>query len=334
MPGAARRAVIQASSTLPVAMVGQVPEISVVVATRDRPRRLAALLRSLEEQTLPREAFEVIVVDDASSSEGTAHLLALAERDHSALVIRRARPGGPAGARNEGWRVARAPLVAFTDDDCEAAPDWLERAVAAAAAHPGAIVQGRTDPIPEEAHRQSPFSRTRVVHAIGPPFETCNIVYPRDVLEALGGFDEGFRSVGEDTDLAWRANARGVPAVFVPEARVFHAVVQLGPVGMLRDALRWEHAVPLYVKHPDLRRAQLHRGIFWSPTHAQLALFLLALPLARRLPLVALVLARPYLVRLMRRRTGPLLAPYIMLQDLVETYAIVRGAIRNRTLVL
>ena len=318
-------------------MAGAAPRVSVVVATRDRPQRLTALLRSLEAQTLSPEDFEVVVVDDASSLPEAERVLGLSERDSSPAirVIHRAEPGGPAAARNEGWRAAGAPLVAFTDDDCVAAADWLETGLSASVAHPGAILQGRTDPIPEEAHRRSPFSRTVVVGRGGPPFETCNIFYPRSVLEAVGGFDETFRyPVGEDTDLAWRATRDGAEAVFVPNARVFHAVVELGPLGMLRDALRWEHAVQVFAKHPELRRAQLHGGVFWSPTHAQLVCFALALRLARRWPLVAFLLAWPYLVRLMRRRTGPLLAPYILLQDLVEVFAIVRGAVRNRVLVL
>jgi glycosyltransferase involved in cell wall biosynthesis len=310
------------------------PRISVVIATRDRPVRLAAMLRSLDEQTVPREEREVIVVDDGSSLPEMQRILDEAERS-GARVLRRASSGGPAAARNDGWRAATAPLIAFTDDDCVAASDWLERALSASTAHPGAIVQGRTDPVPEEAHLLSPFSRTRVIHELGPPFETCNVVYPRRLLEELGGFDETFPMPGgEDTDLAWRAIAAGTSSVFAPEARVYHAVLRLGPLGMLKDTQRWQHAVPVFARHPGLRTAQLHRGVFWSKGHADLLRFLIALPLVRRAPVVALVVAWPYLVYLLNRRTGPLLAPYLILHDLLETYAIVRGALRNRVLVI
>src|SRR3954453_18710822 len=64
-------------------------------------------------------------------------------------VIRPDPGGGPAAARNEGWRAARAPLVAFTDDDCQARPGWLEAGLRAARENPGAFVQGPTEPIPE-----------------------------------------------------------------------------------------------------------------------------------------------------------------------------------------
>ena len=314
--------------------MAQRPRAAVVIATHDRPQRLGAMLRSLGEQTLPAEDCEVIVVDDGSSLPEVEAVLDGAERS-GVRVIRRRDAAGPAVARNEGWRAARAPLVAFTDDDCVAAPDWLEQLLSAAEAHPDAIVQGRTDPIPEETHLLSPFSRTRVIDGLGPPFETCNVAYPRTVLEALGGFDESFPAPGgEDTDLAWRAIAGGTQAVFVPEARVYHAVLRLGPLGMLRDALRWQHSVAVFALHPDLRRAQLYGGVFWSKRHADLLRFVVALALARRAPALALLVARPYLVHLLKRRSGPLLAPYLALYDLVEAYAVLRGALRNRVLVI
>jgi glycosyltransferase involved in cell wall biosynthesis len=95
------------------------PQVSVVVATRDRARRLDALLSSLCSQTLPADDFEVIVVDDGSR-DATQEVLA---RHASAgglqlSSVRHAESQGAAAARNAGWRRARAPLIAFTDDDC------------------------------------------------------------------------------------------------------------------------------------------------------------------------------------------------------------------------
>lgn len=311
-------------------------DVAVVFATHDRPRRLQALLDSLAAQTLPSGRFEVVVVDDGSGPE-TADVLE-AELGAGRLdlrVLRHDPARGPATARDAGWRASSAPLVAFTDDDCRADERWLERLLAAAQAHPGAIVQGRTDPEPAEEHLRSPFSRTMVVHAAGPEFETCNILYPRDVLEAVDGFDLAFPSpAGEDTDLAWRAIDRGVGATFADDALVFHAVEVLGPVGMLRHAWRWQHAVPVFAKHPRLRREQLHHRLFWSPVHEQLLLALAAVVLARRVPLLAALLAAPYVKRLAWRRTGPLLAPFILAQDAVETASILRGAARHRVLVV
>ncbi|MEA2495152.1 MAG: hypothetical protein QOJ29_3063, partial [Thermoleophilaceae bacterium] len=94
------------------------PRASVVVATRDRADSLAALLSALAEQTLPREDFEVIVIDDGSTDH-TARVLAEAEaRGTLQLRIARDEGRGPGAARNRGWREARGEIVAFTDDDC------------------------------------------------------------------------------------------------------------------------------------------------------------------------------------------------------------------------
>jgi glycosyltransferase involved in cell wall biosynthesis len=318
-------------------MLDPVPDVSVVVATRDRAALLEELLASLRGQTLAAERFEVVVVDDGSR-DGTAALLASEQRHGTlrAVSTGRREAVGPAAARNAGWRAARAPVVAFTDDDCVAAPRWLEEGLVACRAAPGCIVQGRTDPRADHKPRIPAFSRTLSVAAAGPLYETCNIFYPRPLLAQLEGFAAGtYRAAGgEDTDLAWRALERGARVRYAPRALVHHAVLTLGPLGMLRQARRWEHAVPVLARHPALRRAHLHRGIFWSRRHEELIRFLLAAVVARRSRTLALLLALPYARHLALRRSGPLLAPFLLAVDLVELAAVVRGAVRNRVLVV
>lgn len=307
-------------------------DVAVVVATHDRADRLRRLLASLERQTVaPRE---VIVVDDGSADETPAVL-----RDHAGRlplrVLRHDRAQGPAVAREAGWRAASAALVAFTDDDCVVTPGWVAGLLATANAHPGAMVMGPTRPDPNEAHLRSPFTRTLLVEEAGPPFQTCNILYPRELLERIGGFDVALPSPGaEDTDLGWRATEAGAACVLAPGAVVHHAVMQPGALGNLRSALRWERTVPVFKRHPGLRRAQLHRGVFFSPTHEHLLRALLAVALPRRLWPLSAVLAAPYARRLAWRRSGPLLAPYLLLYDVLEVLSILRGAIRERVLVL
>jgi glycosyltransferase involved in cell wall biosynthesis len=314
------------------------PRVSVVVATRDRAGSLRRLLDSLQAQTLESGAFEVVAVDDGST-DGTAELLG-AEAERSALpltVLRRGAAGGPSAARNDGWRAAQAPLVAFIDDDCVATPGWLADLAAAAAAAPGSIVQGRT--LPDPAASVGPFSRSLWVEREGPYYQACNIAYPRELLERLGGFDaEAFPFVGEDTDLAWRAFAAGAGARWAPGALVHHAVVDLGPVGKLRMAARWTPSIGLFARHPALRAEHLTYGIFWKGSHYLLVRALLGLALRRRARPLALWLAAPYARHLLERgRTdggGPIAAPYHALHDLVELVAVARGAVRYRTPVL
>ena len=309
-----------------------------MVATRNRAERLARLLASLRAQTLPPDRFEVIVVDDGST-DGTAR--ELDRREGLELqTIRRDSSGGPSVARNAGWRAAASALVAFIDDDCEADPRWLECVLAAAAEHPGAVVQGRTDPLPGEAHLISPFTRTVRVNQLGPYYQTCNILYPRELLERLGGFEESYRlPAGEDTDLAWRAIEAGRETVFAPDAQVFHAVNELGPLGRLRVGWKWGGSVALFRRHPQLRETHLYRGVFWTGYHYLLVRAIIAVLLRRRLPpLVVRWLGYPYVGSLFERceRHGGrrLLAPYWVLVDLVELYAVLRASVKHRTLVI
>lgn len=311
-------------------------EIAAVIATHDRPQRLQRLLDALVAQTLDPKRFEVIIVDDASGSATEAVLEAFQPRFHF-RVLRRDYAAGPATARDEGWRASSAPLVAFTDDDCEPTPGWLQRATETAAAQPGAFVQGRTEPIPRERPRIGPFTRTIDVRELDPNFHTCNIVYPRAMLERVGGFDvERFSTApgGEDSDLAWRCTYDGARAHFDRDLLVHHAVNELGPVGSLRVAARWTTPMQTYVLHPELRRQVFTLGVFWKREHQQLTAALAGLAVSHRRPTTATVLAAPYLRSVWgRARTlggGVKTAPFFVLRDLVETVAVARAAIRYR----
>lgn len=306
-----------------------------MVPTRNRAVLLEKLLRSLREQTLAADRFEVIVVDDGSD-DTTPELLerARAEAQVPFRVLRH-HGDGPAAARNVGWRSAEAPLIAFTDDDCVATPAWLESLLWASGESPGAIVQGRTEIDPGAVNDVTPFSRTLQITGPGQFFATCNILYPRSVLELVDGFDETFLR-GEDTDLAWRAREAGTATTFADDAVVEHAVVHLGPVGKLRWALLWSSAVKAAARHPGVREAFTWR-VFWKRSHALLALALAGLLFARRFP-PALLVCLPY-VRMLRGRCiyeGYSLAymPYLAVFDMAEVAAAARGGAQHGVLVL
>lgn len=317
--------------------MGLGPTVSVVVATHNRPERLAILLTALRDQDLPADEFELVVVDDGSPPGTDAVLDAELARGELVLrVVRNEDPSGPAAARNAGWPLTHAPLIAFTDDDCVPVRGWLSSALAARAQAPTAIIQGPTEPHPDERGHISLFTHTVVQRQLGPNYETCNIFYPREILEALGGFDETFGpgSAGEDTDLAWRALAEGHAAVFAPDAQVFHAVERVGLRRKLRQATRWTQCVRILAEHPE-SRSMLQRRFFWNTWHYLLCRAVLSLLLPRWLRRV--VLAR-YILQLEARSrqvgAGTTSLPFFILHDVIETWAIARGAIRYRTLVL
>lgn len=252
--------------------------------------------------------------------------------------------GTAARQRNRGWQAARAPLVAFTDDDCRPEEGWLEALLAGAAAHPGAIVQGRTAPDPFESELLvAPHARSITADPPAVFVQTCNVLYPRELLARVGGLDEGFpRPAGEDTDLALRAQADGAALVGAPEAIVYHCVEAHSLRSALRLSRKWRDIPRLARIHPQVREAFVAR-VFWRPAHAQLTGALAGAGLAAALRRPALALAgAPYVVaRLTRRGSHPrrvavcaLELPGQLAVDLSELLTLIAGSIEHRTLLL
>jgi len=316
--------------------------LSVVVASHGRPLRLRWLLNALEEQTLPAGDWELIVVHGYDAATAARFL-----GDHplaAAGVLREIGPpaggGLPARQRNVGWRAAAGELVAFTDDDCRPEPDWLECLLAAAKRHPAALVQGATRPDPlEHDVFAAPHVHTLRVDPPGRFAQTCNILYPRALLERLGGFDER-AVVGEDIDLSLRAREAGAELVAAPDVVVNHAVEAHTLPGFVRRNLRWRHLAYVVKRHPVLRRDCL-LGVFWKDGHLRVALALTGLAGWRRRPALA-ALALPYVLpELGRRGARPVDVAVAVLElpgravnEFAELSAMAAGSLRHRTLVL
>lgn len=319
------------------------PRVSVAVSTRNRRHLLPRLVQRLEEQTMDHGEFEVVIVDDASTDGTADELRALANR--SSVPITAARlsvRSGPAVGRNVAWRLARGEVIAFTDDDCQPTPGWLEASMEKIRAG-SEVVVGRVIPDPEQHDLLGPFSRTLHIRDAR-HLATCNIAYRRADLVEVGGFDESFPSWaagGEDTDLGWRVRGRlGKRVDFAPEALVYHDVRPSSFPAKVKETMRWRGIPRLVALHPEEGRRMLYRRLFWKPTHPKALLALVGLLLAGRFPPAAL-LALPWIRYRTRfasapgsaaRRAGAL--PGLLVIDLLEVAVMVRGSIEQRTLVL
>ncbi len=199
--------------------------LSVVVPTRDRPERLARCLVAL--RLALGELDELLVVDSASADATTA-TVAL---EHGAHVLREVWPGA-SRARNRGWQAARHDLVAFVDDDVTVTPGWADalRQVAGAPA----FVAGRVLPPPDQRHVGHPVAvvdrgpagpiDARTTGVLG---ASANLLVRRDVLLAVGGFDERLGPgtsvpAAEDVDLLDRVLHAGFTGWFEPTAEAWH----------------------------------------------------------------------------------------------------------------
>ncbi len=175
-------------------------ECTVVVPTIGRPS-LDVLLDALAAAPGPRPA-ELVLVDDRPAGAPLAP-----ERPGLPPVrVVRTGGGGPARARNLGWRSARTPWIAFLDDDVVPDADWYERLASDLADLPADVAgsQGRVRvPLPEE-RRPTDWERGTAGLATS-SWITADLAYRRAALSAVGGFDERFpRAFREDSDLALR----------------------------------------------------------------------------------------------------------------------------------
>jgi GT2 family glycosyltransferase len=231
------------------------PEISVVVPVRDGAGSLPALLDSLAAQTLERERFEVVVVDNASR-DATAEVA----RAAGAVVVHEPVPNR-SRARNRGIEAAGAARLAFTDADCVASPGWLEALLACAGVAPlvaGPVVTTMRGDPPNAVERLEQRWRFSQEHWVREGWAaTANLCVERRALGAVGGFDPAYRQIGEDADLCIRAGRAGFALGWCPDAVVTHeAESNIAP--MLKRAFR--HG---YGAHQALRRVGTgHRA--WS----------------------------------------------------------------------
>lgn len=314
------------------------PEISVVIPSHRREARLAFALDALAVQTIPRTRYEVLVVRPAGGDTP----LTGAPGDLQVRFIE-APAVNASDQRNHGWRAAKAPLIAFTDDDCRPAPDWLQRLLEASNG-PDVVVQGRTEPDPDERHLLFATALSQRIVEPSDWYETCNIAYPRQLLERVGGFDEDFAFGGEDTDLGLRAIASGARRIYDPEALVHHAVHSRPLHRALADPKPAPTTALLFARHRSQRSA-LYLGVFWNRSHARLLLALLGVAILGRRPRALLAFAPYLMLQLNHALDGPPLTSRGSVKlavelaerlaiDLAELTANARRSVRYRTLVL
>ncbi len=197
------------------------PRVSVVVCSYNGARTIGQCLESLLALEYPN--FEVIVVDDGST-DATAEVV----RRFGVRLIRTPNRGLSA-ARNTGLAAATGDVVAYIDDDAYADPHWLSYAVSALLSSRHAAVGGPNLPPPGDGRVAAAVARAPggPVHVLVDDTEAehipgCNMVFWRQALRDVGGFDPQFRTAGDDVDVCWRLQARGHTIGFHPAAVVWH----------------------------------------------------------------------------------------------------------------
>jgi cellulose synthase/poly-beta-1,6-N-acetylglucosamine synthase-like glycosyltransferase len=276
-------------------------QISVVVPTCRRPELLERCLAALVAQDFDPAAYEIIIADDAACDETRAVVERWAQWEELAAdaitlgqsrferavgsapqalaVMELAAPicaveirpcvryvavsgaHGPAAARNAGWRAARGAIVAFTDDDCIPDPGWLRAGVSAFTGSVAGVDGTIVVPLTE---RPTDYERD-AAGLEGAEFATANCFYHRDVLDAVGGFDERFRMAWrEDSDLFFTLLERGYEVARAPGALVVHPVRPAAWGVSLRQQRKSMFNALLCKKHPALYWQRIQPAPPWA----------------------------------------------------------------------
>jgi GT2 family glycosyltransferase len=204
------------------------PFFSIIIPTYARPRQLAVCLQSLTRLDYPRDRFEVIVVDDGS--EIPPEDVVAPFRSQIEVMLLTQANAGPAAARNTGAARAQGEFLAFTDDDCAPAPDWLQTLAARFAVTPDHLIGGRTlNALPANWYSTATQLLIAYLYAFynADPhqarfFTSNNLALSAPHFHTLGGFDPT-RMAGEDREFCDRWRHQGYRMVYAPEVLIYHA---------------------------------------------------------------------------------------------------------------
>ena len=251
------------------------PKVSVVVCVYNGERTMDSCLASLEKLNYPD--YEVIVVNDGST-DGTRQI---AEGYDSIRLIHQENKG-LSEARNVGIRAATGEIVAFTDADCMADPDWLTHLVARFQSSEFAAVGGPNLTPPGDSFvascvAVSPGAPTHVLldDEVAEHIPGCNMAFRREALAAIDGFDPIFRAAGDDVDLCWRLQNKGYKIGFSAAAVVWHF-----RRNTIRDYVKQQRGYGkaetlLFFKHPS-RFNVLGQSRWFGRIYGDLSSFLLS----------------------------------------------------------
>ena len=269
--------------------------MTVVIPTYGKSATLPLVVRHLEAQTLPRDRFEVLVIDDGSPDDTGERRRELASRTSLSFRFLRQENRGVSATRNRGAREARGALVVLIQDDILARPDLLERHLALHHRHPEitAAAVGRVTWPPDWAvdrfmrwldnggpqfryHQVAGRATVTFKH-----FYTCNVSLKRQAL-LDNPFDEEIVYGFEDIELAWRLQEKGFVFHYDEEAVGYHHHRRSFEDYRKRQFKAGQSMYVAFRNHPDLKG---RTGITEIPAGKRLRTRIrgLALPVARRL---------------------------------------------------
>lgn len=202
------------------------PFVSVIIPVFNDGERLKICLEALENQTYPKDRYEVIVVNNGSDED----IESVVRPFEQAIATHENRPGSYA-ARNKGISLARGEVFAFTDADCIPAKEWIEKGVANLQRTPNCgLVAGKIELFFKNPERPTAVELYDNIK-LGFPQQkfveesrygaTANLFTFRRIIEGVGLFDDTLKSSG-DREWGQRVFAAGYQQVYAEDTCVSH----------------------------------------------------------------------------------------------------------------
>lgn len=234
--------------------------LSVVICTHNRADILPQCLRSLAQQSIPRDSLQVIVVDNCSTDQTTQIAGAWCNELPGRLYVREEKLG-LSTARNCGLAAAKGEFIAYTDDDAEVEADWAERIVERfqSLGDDYAVLGGELDPV--WGSERPAWLKGHLIHNLSVSLHwstyareltenewicEANCAYRTDILRSYGGFDESLGRVGP---------------VLLSGENFVNELMRL-------DGLRWFFDPSIRVKHhihpSRMTKSWTRRRAFWA----------------------------------------------------------------------
>lgn len=196
--------------------------VSVIVPVYNGENVIRDCIESILKSNYPRQDFELIIVNNASTDE-TGSLL---EQYRDKVLILYESKRGPSAARNTGIKNSRGEYIVLTDADCTVDPNWLTNIVAPLQDREVGIVGGRN--LAKNPHNKIELFGETIhdhfcaINVYKPPYAiTMNWASHSSVLKQFNLFDENLLRC-EDVDLSFRIFQAGYKLVYQPQAIVFH----------------------------------------------------------------------------------------------------------------
>ena len=271
-------------------------KISLVIVCYNERNNIKECLDSVVSQNYPKGSFEIIIVDN-DSTDGTKEIIDgfIAKYNNVRIIVNPIK--GIAGSRNVGLKNAQYDYVAYTDADCIVETDWLQKLSAGFekySANGSNIAGVGGSNVPPQINSRL-YSVLRIflttylgshgsVQAMTYPTDkvvehipTINILYHKDKVLQVGGFDISFGNIGEDQDLSYKLNKAGYKFLYLADNKVYHKLRPSFNKWLKNMQVYGKGRMWLLKKHPDklkiillmpaLLVALLPLGIFglWFP---------------------------------------------------------------------